>query len=77
VFYAVRAFVRLRDTLTAHKDLARKLDELERKAEALSSKHDSLAVHTQAQFRQVIEALRQLMTPPATKRRPIGFTTPQ
>lgn len=41
--YVVRAFVRLRETLAAHKDLAKKLDELERKTEALALKHDSLA----------------------------------
>lgn len=75
--YVVRAFIRLRQTLAAHKDLAKKLDDLERKTEALASKHDNLATETNAQFREVIEALRQLMSPPATKRRPIGFVTPK
>jgi hypothetical protein len=41
--YVVRAFIRLRETLAAHEDLARKLDELERKTAALAAKHDSLA----------------------------------
>jgi hypothetical protein len=36
-------------------------------------KHDALASETQAKFREVIETLRQLMSSPATKRRPIGF----
>jgi phage regulator Rha-like protein len=75
--YVVRAFVRLRETLATHKDLAKKLDDLERKTEALASKHDTLATETNAQFREVIEALRQLMSPPVTKRRPIGFVTPK
>ena len=75
--FVVRAFVRLRETLAAHKDLAKKLDALERKTEALALKHDSLAMETRAQFRQVIEALRQLMSSPAPKRRPIGFITPK
>jgi hypothetical protein len=75
--YVVRAFIRLRETLAAHKDLARKLDELERKTEALAMKHDTLATETRAQFRQVIAALRQLMSTPAPTRRPIGFITPR
>lgn len=59
----MRAFVRLREILATHKDLARKLDEHERKL----GKHDE-------QFQVVFEAIRQLMSPPATpKRRRIGF----
>jgi len=72
----VRAFVKLRKALTAHKDLARKLDELERKTSALAMKHETLATSTRQQFKQVIEALRQLMSPPEPKRRPIGFVAP-
>ena len=45
----MRAFVRLRQILASHADLARKLDELEKKYDG--------------QFRVVFEALRQLMTP--------------
>jgi hypothetical protein len=75
--YVVRAFIRLRETLAAHKDLARKLDELERKTQTLALKHDSLAAETHAQFKNVIEALRALMSSPASKRRPIGFVTPK
>jgi hypothetical protein len=75
--YVVPAFVRLRETLAAHKDLARKLEELERKTEALALKHDALAAHTHAQFKEVIEALRRLMSSPAPNRRPIGFVTPR
>jgi hypothetical protein len=55
----MRAFVRLRRMLASHADLARKL-------EALEKKYD-------AQFRVVFEAIRELMKPPETKRRPIGF----
>src|SRR5882762_4039300 len=39
--YVVRAFVRLRETLAAHKDLASKLHVLEKKTEALALRHDS------------------------------------
>jgi hypothetical protein len=55
----MRAFVRLRRLLASHADLARKL-------EALEKKYD-------AQFKVVFDAIRQLMTPLETKRRPIGF----
>jgi hypothetical protein len=59
----VRAFVRLRQLLTSHADLARKLDALEKRYDG--------------QFKVVFDALRQLMTPPAAaKRRPIGFQRP-
>jgi hypothetical protein len=72
----VRAFIRLRETLASHKDLAKKLEELERKTEALASKHNALAADTELQLRQVIEALRRLMSSPEPRRRPIGFVTP-
>jgi hypothetical protein len=74
--YVVRAFVRLRGTLAAHKGLAAKLHVLERKAEALALKHDSFAAHTRLQLRQVLEAIRELMRAPEPRRRPIGFVTP-
>lgn len=75
--YVVRAFVRLREVLATHKDLAKKLGELEKKTEALALKHDQLAASTRAQFREVIQALRTLMTPPEPRKRPIGFITPK
>jgi hypothetical protein len=56
----MRAFVRLREILATHKDLARKLEELEKK-------YDS-------HFQAVFEAIRQLMVPPTpTQKRRIGF----
>jgi hypothetical protein len=59
----MRAFVRLREILATHKDLARKLEDLERK----------LGQHDQS-FQVVFEAIRQLMAPPASeKKRRIGF----
>ena len=60
----MRAFVRIREMLSTHKELAFKLEELERKAGI----HDQTIV-------QLIEAIRQLMELPAEKRNPIGFTT--
>ena len=60
--FVVRAFVKLREMLTSHKELAGKLAELERKLE----NHDGA-------IQSLINAIRQLMTPPAPKRRPIRF----
>jgi len=73
--YVVRAFVRLREALAQHTKLAAQLDKLERRVESLAMRHDSLADETREQFRNVIEALRQLMSTPEPNRRPIGFVT--
>jgi len=75
--YVVRAFVRLRETLAEHKDLARKLEALERTTESLALKHDALVGETRAQFKEVIEALRRFMSPSLPAKRPIGFVTPK
>jgi len=74
--YVVRAFVSLREVVSQHKELAAKLDELEKRTEDLSLKQDALAVNTRAQLKQAFDAIRHLMTPsePA-KKRPIGFVT--
>jgi ORF6N domain len=75
--YVVRAFVRLRELALTHGDLARRLDDLEAKTDALTTSHDSLSRQTQAQLKQVFDALRALMTPPDLPKRPIGFVTPK
>jgi hypothetical protein len=76
--YIVRAFVRMRDALASHKELSRKLDELEKRTQTLASRHDALAEETRAQLAQIVHAIRQLMNPMVTpKRRPIGFVTPR
>jgi hypothetical protein len=58
----VRAFVKLRNLLAAHRELAAKLDELERK----------LATHD-GQIVILFDAIRGLMEPPAKPKRRIGF----
>ncbi len=55
----MRAFIRLRQILASNVELAKKLDALEKKYNA--------------QFKEIFEAIRQLMTPPKPKRRAIGF----
>jgi ORF6N domain len=73
--YVVRAFVRLRELATTHAELAKRLDELEHKTEALAMSHDTFSRNTRAQLEQVFDALRALMAPPDPPKRPIGFVT--
>jgi len=76
--YVVRAFVKLREVLRSHRELAQKLEELEQKTEALSLHHDIFAHNTRAQLKQVFEAIRELMEPPESPKKPsIGFVTPE
>ena len=61
--FVVRAFVRLRRMMVQHKELAARLDELERKLKG----HDR-------QIIALVDAIRQLMAPPpAPPRKRIGF----
>lgn len=55
----MRTFVKLREMLATHKELARKLEELERKYDK--------------QFRIIFDVIRKLMAPPEKPRRKIGF----
>ncbi|OFZ70585.1 MAG: hypothetical protein A2Z01_04135 [Betaproteobacteria bacterium RBG_16_58_11] len=73
----MRAFVRLREVIVSNKELALRLDELENKADLIALQHDTFARNTRAQLKQVFDAIRELMTPPAAPpKRPIGFVTP-
>jgi hypothetical protein len=58
----VEAFIRLRQMLASHIELARKLA-------ALEKKYDT-------QFKVVFDAIRELMKPPEPKRQRIGFHAP-
>src|SRR5438132_10744019 len=58
----MRAFVKLRETLETNRELAQKFAELEKRI----GKHDQ-------DITAIIEAIRQLMAPPKTPRREIGF----
>lgn len=57
----MRAFVRLRELLSTHKDLALRLDELE-------GRYDS-------QFKMVFDAIRKMMDKPEPSKKRIGFIT--
>jgi phage regulator Rha-like protein len=58
----MRAFVKLREILSTHKELAFKLKQLETKVE----KHAE-------EIQAIFEAINQLMAPPEKPKRPIGF----
>ncbi len=60
--YVVRAFIKLREILATHKELAQKLNELERRLDT----HDDA-------IQKILAALRELMKPPAEKSKEIGF----
>jgi hypothetical protein len=61
----MRAFVKLREVLASHKDLARKLEELQKKYQS----HD-------VQIRSIFDAIRRLIEAPAMMpRRRIGFVS--
>ncbi|MBU0507299.1 ORF6N domain-containing protein [bacterium] len=55
----MRAFVKMREMLASHKELSRKLNDLEQKYDA--------------QFRVVFDAIRQLMEPPPAAKKEFGF----
>ncbi len=57
--FVVKAFVKLREMISTNKDLARRLDDLEKKYDG--------------QFQVVFEAIRALMAPPVKPKRKIGF----
>ena len=58
----MRVFVRLRQILSTHKELARKLEELELHLQDLDE-----------QIQAIFEAIRQLMAPPDSPPKKIGF----
>lgn len=60
--YVVRAFVKLREMLRTHKELARRLAELEKRIEGYDEEIIAL-----------FEAIRQLMEPPEKHAKRIGF----
>ena len=61
--FVIRAFVKLREMIPAHREMVRKLAEIERRV----AKHDT-------EIGALIQAVRQLMTPPVKSQRRIGFT---
>ena len=75
--YVVRAFVQLREALSTNAEVAKRLTELEMRTESLELSHDTFSRNTRLQLRQLLDAVRELTTPPEPPKRPIGFVTPQ
>ncbi len=73
----MRAFVQVRSMAATHQDLAKQLTELQDKTESLAMSHETFSRNTKVQLREVFETLRELMTPPPSPKRPIGFVHPQ
>src|SRR3989304_5244369 len=64
----MRAFVRLRQLLSVHRELAERLAKLEEQMR----QRDHAVAH---QFQEVFALLDQLFSPPSPPRKPIGFQT--
>jgi len=60
--FVVRAFIRLREMVASHRELSRRLAELEKRLES----HDE-------QIQLILKAIRQLMAPPEKPAKRIGF----
>jgi hypothetical protein len=65
----MRAFVKIREVLATHKDLAKRLESIERHLAG----HDSELGRHAEEIRNVFEAIQQLMEPPVKPRPQIGF----
>lgn len=71
--HVVRTFVRLREFIAWHKELAARLTELENHADRLMQRQETFERHTRDELKTIIATLRALMTTKETARRPIGF----
>jgi phage regulator Rha-like protein len=63
--FVVRAFVRMREMLAKNRQLAAKINELDRRLET----HDTA-------IQDIIEAIKELMLPEGPSKRKIGFQLP-
>jgi hypothetical protein len=66
----MRAFVEPRRVASSYAAIAKRLEDLEREAQAKLGQHDQ-------QLEAIFAALRQLINPPPRRRRPIGFSPPR
>jgi hypothetical protein len=68
----MRAFVRIREVLATHKDLAHRLDAAERD---LRDHGTELGLHAK-EIQRVFDAIRRLTDPVLPPKNPVGFTVP-
>lgn len=66
----MRAFVELRRAAASYTAIERRLKDFERETKATLSQHDH-------QLDEIFEALRQLISPPAQPKHPVGFRLPE
>ena len=62
----MRAFVRIREMLATHKDVARRMADLERQQRGQGK-----------QIAEIFDQLQKLIEPPKEPKRPIGFQAPK
>lgn len=65
------------NTAAEKAEVAKRLAALEMKTKSLDLSHDAFGRNTRLQLRQVLDAVRELTTPPDPPKRPIGFITPE
>ena len=65
----MRAFVKIREVLATHKDLAKRLESIERHLAG----HDAQLGKQAEEIRSIFEAINELMEPPVKPRPQIGF----
>jgi hypothetical protein len=65
--FVIRAFVNMRQTLLGTRELAEKLSILEKKLTGRLDMHEAAIV-------KVLQEVMQILNPPPTPRRQIGFT---
>jgi hypothetical protein len=68
--YVVRAFVQLRELLGSNRELARRFAQLEARLDKKLTDHD-------AAIAAILSAIRELMNPPAPKRKPDVTSSPR
>jgi phage regulator Rha-like protein len=64
--FVVRAFVKMRETLASHAELAEKLDELESKLSARLDDHEKAILH-------LLRQVKNIVSPAYKRKRQIGF----
>jgi hypothetical protein len=66
----MRAFVELRRVANSYAAIEKQLEQIEADMSARLDEHDD-------QLREIFETLHQLISPPARRKRPVGFSPPE
>lgn len=68
--YLVRTFIAMREEVANNRELARRLEQLKERLEGRLDRHDKA-------IEEILAAIKALMNPPMTRRRPIGYVAPK